>query len=246
MHNLLTAPAFGTKHLLGLAVIAIVNIILITVLKRKDFNKKKLVLVFLIIFYVLEFMKLGYMIFRDGSYPMNHLPLHLCSLPLYVYPILYLAKPNSKLEEIMNAAAFGPIISAGVIALLIPANIIGGDSWLPLSENYLPLVSFTYHGFMIFTSLYFVVSGIYKISFKGIYQAIQVTLGLMILALIANYLLDKDFMLLNRGSGSPFQFLLDYGQFVYTTAMILLGFVGVSLPFLIGMAVIKVKSIFGK
>lgn len=241
MYLLSTAPSFGPKHLIGLFVIMVIYIALSIVLKHKNSGYKKTVLFLLIAFYILEISKLLYLISRDGSYPMNHLPLHLCSLPLYVFPILYFAKENSKLEKYAKAAAFGPVLAAGVIAFLIPGNIIGEPGWLPLSDNFLPIVSFLYHGLMIFASVHLLKSGFYKFELKDMFKAIAFTSCLMILAIIINLTLDRDFMLLNKGIGSPFNFLIDTSQVLYTFTMIILGFIGVSIPFLVTGAIVKIK-----
>ena len=89
-------------------------------------------------------------------------------------------------------------------------------------------------------SIYLLSSKTYVPKFKDALYAMMFTLGLMILALIFNAILDKDYMLLNYGNGSPFQFLLDYGQLVYTTTMIMLGLVVISLVSLITTSIYKV------
>ena len=63
--------------------------------------------------------------------------------------------------------------------------------------------------------------------------------GLMILALIANSIFDRDYMLLNHGSGSPLVGVLEYGQFAYTMAMIVGGLVAVGLISIIATTIYK-------
>ena len=74
-------------------------------------------------------------------------------------------------------------------------------------------------------------------------KALAVTSVLMVFALIANALLDRDFMLLNTGNGSPLVFLLDNGQLFYTLSMIILGFFTIALIFVITVAIKKVKNV---
>ncbi len=226
MFNLLTAPSFGSKHLLGLLYVLIIVVLGVMFLKKD----KKTLLYLAIAFYVLEILKLGYMVIQKGSFPMNHLPFHLCSIPLYVYPIIYFSKEGSHLNKFAKAAGYSTVLAAGITALVIPVNIIGSnDSWFPFTDNFSPLVSFTFHGLMIMTPIYMIKSLKYKLEVFDIVRAIVFTMGLMILALIANGVLDKDYMLLNYGNGSPLVFLLDYGQFVYTGSMILLGLIMISI-----------------
>ena len=76
---------------------------------------------------------------------MNHLPLHLCSMPLYIYPILYFSKEGSKLEKYAKATAFVVVLAGALGALIVPGNIIGSnEAWFPFTDNFLPWVSFTF------------------------------------------------------------------------------------------------------
>ncbi|AIO19681.1 Integral membrane protein [Candidatus Izimaplasma bacterium HR1] len=223
MIQLLTAPMFGTKHILGLLYVVILVVVGIKLLGNNPTKRK--ILIITILFYVFEGLKLGYMIYRDGSYPMNHIPLHLCSMPLYIWPILYFSKKDSKLEKYALATAFTIVLGATLAALLNPGNIIGSnESWLPLTDNYLPWVSFTYHGLMLMSSFYLLTSKLYIPEYLDALRSLVFTFGLMIIALIVSFTIDQDYMLLHTGNGSPLKPVLDNsGQFVYTTLMIVVG-----------------------
>jgi uncharacterized membrane protein YwaF len=222
MFHLLTAPTFGSKHLIGLGYVVLIIIVGLQLLK-KDYTKQKL-LVFIVLFFGLEILKIGFLIIRDGSFPMNHIPLHLCSIPLYAYPAMYFAKEGSYFERVAKTTSVIVVIAAGITALLQPQNIIGeNETWFPATGNFLPLISFTFHGLMILAPLYLLRSKAYQPKYLDFFYAIQFTFGLMLIALLVNFTLDQDFMLLYKGNGSPLQFLLDQGQFIYTTTMIVLG-----------------------
>ena len=229
--SLLTAPIFGTKHIIAIVYVIILIAVLFYTNKEKSYEaNKKMILKLSIAFITLEIIKLSFLIIRDSSFPMNHLPFHLCSLPLYLYPILYFSKENSKLENFVKPAAYASVLAATLAALILPTNIIGSnDAWIPFTDNFFPLLSFTYHGLMLFAPIYMLRNKYYIITNKDIPKALAVTSVLMIFALIANFFLDRDFMLLNTGNGSPLVFLLDYGQLVYTLSMIGLGLIVVSL-----------------
>lgn len=232
---ILTAPMFGLKHISGLLVIAIVVGILLYFTKPTSYsNQKRIIRILAILFIILEILKIGFLIIKDGSYPLNHLPFHLCSIPLYLFPILSFTKENSKLEQIVKPAAYGVVMVAGLTALLVPVNIIGSnETWFPLVGNYLPIISFIFHGLMIFAGLYLIKSGYYKLKLSDIYKSYLVASVLMFLALIFNALLDKDYMLLNYGNGSPLQFLVEVNQALYTISMIVLGLVIIFIVFCI-------------
>ena len=240
---LLTAPMFGSKHLLGLLYVIVLVIVLFAFNKQTGYaSNKKMMLKLSIAFIGLEIIKLSVMTIRDGSFPMNHLPFHLCSLPLYLFPILYFAKENSLLEKYVKPAAYAGVLMAAILALIIPVNIIGSnDAWFPFTDNFFPLLSFTYHGIMIFAPLYMLRNKYYDIQYKDIPKAILVTSVLMVIAIITNLILDSDFMLLNTGNGSPLAFLLDSGQLIYTLTMILVGYALLSLVIVITKLIVNLR-----
>jgi len=235
------APMFGDKHIIGLGVIAVVIVILLLGVKKTDYQKQKSqILLFMILFFALEIAKLAYIINESGSFPMHQLPFHLCSLPLYLYPIMYISKENSKLQNFVKPAAFGVVLLAAVAALALPSTIIGDQlSWLPLGLNILPIISFTYHGLMIYSAFYLIKSGFYKFSIKGYKYAIMTVVPLLIPALFFNYIWDKDYMCLNRGSGIPFNFLRDTSQALFTGTLIGVAFLIIFIVFFITELILK-------
>jgi uncharacterized membrane protein YwaF len=222
---LITAEIFGSKHLMGL-LITIVFIALLYFFSETYFKDKpkKVLFVSMILFYVLEVMKISYFWINDGGYPMNHLPFHLCSLPLYLMPLLLFVK-SEKLQEYIKPALVAGLLFGSVVALLYPVNIIGdGTSFFPLQDNIPEWISFMYHPLMFFVATYVMYKEIYVIDFKGFYRSFPIIITYMLIAVVVNALLDKDFMLLNYGNGSPLQFMIEeYSPFVYTMTMAIVG-----------------------
>lgn len=236
---ILTAPMFGGKHILGLLVILALYVFIYLFVNKKNVPKEKVLLILTIVLLVLEVTKLLYLTIRDHSFPMNHLPFHLCSLPLYVYSIMAFCK-NDKIKEMVKPAAFAGVLFGGVVALLYPVNIIGGvENWKITGDNFLPFISFIFHGGMVFLAIYIIKSGIYKYQFSRIKDVYIVIVAFMVLAIIVNAITGRDFMLLNTGNGSPLEFLLDTSQIVYTGAMIALGLIGVLIFHSIGLLIKK-------
>lgn len=224
MFQILAASLFGSKHLLGLLYVVVLVMVGLFLLGKESSKKKILILIILL--FIFEISKLGFLIIRDGSFPMNHLPLHLCSIPLYIYPIIYFVKDGSKLQKYALATGFVTVLGAALAALFLPENIIGNnDHWFPVTNNFLPWLSFTYHGLMILAAAWLLKSKMYVPEYKDVFRVMPFTFGLMVLAIIANILLDKDFMLLNKGTGSPLAGILENGQVVYTISMIVTGLV---------------------
>jgi uncharacterized membrane protein YwaF len=230
--HLLTAPVFGSKHLIGLLAVVVLNVALYVVFQRRVKSEKTFVWILTIMFYVLEFIKIGYLIIRDGEFPMNHIPLHLCSMPLYAYLVWLLAKEGTMLKEAAKATAFGTVLIAGITALVMPVNIIGNlDNWALEADNFLPILSFVFHGLMVFSGWYIVKSGFLQVTKRTTLLAIAFTSALMVVALIVNGLTGSDYMLLNEGKGSPLVFLRDIAPLLYTLTMILLGYALIALTF---------------
>jgi len=219
---LLTAPLFGDKHLIGLLFIAIIFLFFGSMLSRmKNLSHKRMILIFMIMFYILEIAKIGYMIYTDGVYPIYQLPLHLCSIPLYLYPLMFFFKNSKFVENYIKPTAYSLVLIAGIMAMALPINIIGGDvNWFPLKDNILPIISFLFHGLMIFSSIYLLISKYYIFNINNYIKVMSIGVFFAIMAITANALLDKDFMLLNYATGSPLAFILEISKPLYILSMI--------------------------
>jgi uncharacterized membrane protein YwaF len=225
---LFAAAVFGSKHIIGLVIVIILVIAAMMFVEKKEVKKEKVLVVATIGFLVIEVTKLTFITIDDGVFPLYHIPLHLCSLPLYLYPIIVWSN-NEKVKQFVIPASFATILFGGMIALLYPSNILGSeDTWAFTKNNFLPYISFIYHGIMIFAPIYLLRSGIYKIKGRHIKEAYIVSLIFMLIAIIVNYVLDKDFMLLHYGNGSPFQFLREVSPLLYTSVMIVLGLIAIA------------------
>jgi len=124
---------------------------------------------------------------------------------------------------------------AGLIALLIPTNILGVELfWFPIQNNLVELTSFLFHGIMLATPLALIKLGYYKPRISDISKALIVTGIFAVVAMIFNTFTNQDFLLLNYGNGSPFQFLISTSKLLYQTTMIGLGAFLISLFFIIG------------
>jgi len=220
---LLSAPLFGPKHAIGVLAVLILAAIASMIIynKKVKINNRRAILIFMIMFYILEIAKLSYIMYPNWSFPIYQLPLHLCSLPLYLYPLMYFLKPGIVVERYIKPTAYSVVMLAGIMALALPTNILGDAvSWLPLKDNVLPIISFLFHGLMIFSSIFLLRSGYYKFRLNDMFRAILCTTIFAGIAMTANELLDKDFMLLHYGNGSPLQFINDKSHVLYLFSMI--------------------------
>jgi len=67
-----------------------------------------------------------------------------------------------------------------------------------------------------------------------------------LMAITMNNLLDKDFMMLNRGTGSPFQFLIEISKPLYISTMVGLALILIGLDFVITDAIVNPRRVSDK
>ena len=232
------AQVFGEKHLFGSGLIFVLVIGFLWWLKPSQNitrQQKNLLYLFTILFLGVEIIRLFFLIQRDGGLAIYQLPLNLCSVPLYLYPSLSIGNQYPWVKKWLMPAAFSTVMLAGLIALLIPSNILGvSNSWFPLSENYVEIASFSYHGLMMLAPLALIKVRFYQPSIQDIPYALGFTGIFAIIAMIVNHFTNQDFLLLNYGTGSPFRFLISTSKLLYQFVMITLGAFLISLFFVVG------------
>ncbi len=236
---LVLAQVFGEKHLFGTGFLMLLVVLFLVFLKPNSQGLKKQQIFYLRLFTFLflgiEGLRLIFLIDRDGGLAIYQLPLNLCSVPLYLYPALALDNKNGLIKRWLMPASFATVMLAGLVALLIPTNILGPElSWFPLERNVVEMTSFTYHAVMIAAPLALIKLGYYQPKIKDIPYALAFTAAFAAVAMIVNAFTNQDFLLLNYGNGSPFQFLIATSQFVYQLAMFGLGIFLISMFFIIG------------
>jgi hypothetical protein len=225
---MLFAQVFGDKHLFGTGFLLLAVFVFLFLLKKSKTDLKKqqrfYLYLFTVLFLVIESLRLIFLLIRDGGLAIYQLPLNLCSVPLYLYPAISLDKKNGRLKQWLMPAAFATVMLAGLIALLIPSNILGPEMfWLPIDKNYVEIASFTFHAVMIAAPLALIKLDFYKPKMSDIGYALAFTAGFAAVAMTVNALTNQDFLLLNNGNGSPFQFLITESKLLYQATMIGLG-----------------------
>lgn len=225
---------YGTKHLIGLGWTAVLILLLtiISIKTQKKYGEVLILKVGALIFLSLELIKYIYLYF-NGGLSFFYFPIQFCSLMLYAYPII--AFGDKKLSSIVLPFAYVGGLVAGLLALLMPTNILGNPDtkWLDWN-NFLYTLSFIYHAFMIYYSAYLIISKKYKAKLSDIKNVVIITSFFALVAQTLNILSDNDFMMLNRGSGNPLSFLMEYNYLYYIGSQALI-LVVVSFLF-IGMA----------
>jgi len=104
------AQVFGEKHLFGTGfILLVIFIFLLFIPKNTDIKIQIIYLkIFTALFLLIEFLRLVFLVVRDGSLAIYQLPLNLCSLPLYLYPILAFNFGNTKIKTWIMTRHFQP------------------------------------------------------------------------------------------------------------------------------------------
>lgn len=228
---------FGFKHLFGLFwLFSLIIITLIITLRIKKRYKKDESYDRAVIRYTCYFMW-GWEIIKTirifngaddgdvGEYTAYMLPFHICSMALYIFPMIGSKHPG-KLSEFVKSYGYATMLLVTMIILTIPASsgILGDlNNWNLVYENLLPYQSFLYHGSLVFVPLYMILSGFYNPKFKDIPKALVVLLVTASIAFSLNKILGgTDFMMLQFGWGNPFAYLIDsnYGLYLLLLALV--------------------------
>lgn len=240
-----TSPTvFGEKHIVGSIVILIlIAIALILFLKvLKNVNPVKVLRGTALFLLLLELAKYTEALLTGGSFPVYYIPMQLCSFSLYLMPIV--AFGNGKLRRFFEPTCFSVGLLAGLIVLFYPVTVLGGDyDWFPLTNNIVPLISFFYHGTMIFFSLYLLMSKQFRPELRQ-YPRVYFTLVVFAgMAMITNAIFGTDMMFLNTAAGCPFQFiLLNNGRLAYMLFMAAAAFILLFIPLAPGFLASYIKD----
>ena len=131
-----------------------------------------------------------------GNYMVKYLPLHLCSINIFLIAF-HAIRPNDTLGSFLYTVC----IPGAMAALLFP-------TWTTLPVlNFMHLHSTTIHILLVMYPMVLAVNGDVKIEAKMIPKCLLVLLGLAGVALIANLILDTNFMfLMEAEEGNPLTF----------------------------------------
>ena len=133
------------------------------------------------------------MLFIGGRYTPSYLPLHLCSINIFLIAI-HAWHPTEMLSNFLYTVC----IPGTIAALLFP-------SWTKLPVlNFMHLHSTTIHIELVMYPLVLAVNGVLKPSAKGIPKCLLLLVCLAGVALVANLIFDTNFMFLMEAEpGNP-------------------------------------------
>lgn len=199
---------YGLGHIIWLAGIAVATVFL-AIWYRACEGKEKITFdrVVASVMLVLEGLWLG-MLASGGNLNLYMLPLHMCSLSIYLY-IIYGYHRVSWIGEYIYA--FG--IPGGLAALLFP-----NWSAYPMG-NYYCISSFLLHGLLVAYGVMLLAGRVVRPNIRNLWKPMAFVLLLAIPLYFFNLHFGSNYMFLNKPSpGSPLELLARFGKVGYLAA----------------------------
>ncbi|MCR5487328.1 MAG: YwaF family protein [Lachnospiraceae bacterium] len=198
-------------------------VIMMTARRLPLILKNRLVRVLALIPVLTEVLKVSFLILGHRM-SIGHLPLHLCSLSIFLYPIsAYLCRPGSFFSSFINEAIVCVMFPAGLSALLLP------DWTMYPLISFMSLTSFLWHGAQVLYPLLLLSCMHYRPRLSRIWQDLVFLLifGLPVYAFDLHFRCNYWF-LLAPVPGTPLEPLYDLagpayyvpGLFLFASSLI--------------------------
>jgi len=232
------------QHLTFVTSLMVVMIALAIVLglknKGRDEKKKNAVLIWAaILIDSFEIFKIVLACSQDPTAWQVNLPLFLCSIQLITIPLA--AFTRGRIKE----AAMDFVCIFGLLGAVLGTYGAGQN------YNAYPVLSFTNvvsgitHSISGFTSLYIMISGMVSMRRRNMWITFSILGGFCAAAMVANKLLDYNYMFLVRGDGTPYDIfynLVGGHPILYPTVVILLFLLYITLFYLVYFLIQKRKA----
>lgn len=197
--------AYSWQHLLFVFIVTLIMVGLAIFLGLKNKNKdeatkNKVIIWAAILIDGFEIIKLIIFAWRahDITTLRTNLPLFLCSIQLITIPLAAFSKGRIKEASMDFVVLFG--ILGGIAGTIGAAQNYNAYPVLAFDN----VVSATTHNISAFTGLYIIISGLITLKKENIWIVCTILFSFIILALIANKLLDYNYMFLRNHDGTPY------------------------------------------
>lgn len=189
---------FGKTHLIWLFSIALLGVLLCMTYIRSNESGRRAILWTVCILTLCNEIAKYTVLGISGNFKVDYLPLHLCSINIFVI-LAYMITKKAILAEILYAAS----LPGALAALLFP-------SWTALPPtSFMHIHSFTVHFELMIFPLLLLVGGFVP-SFRRLSKAFPAILSVAVFVYIFNKIFDTSFMFLNgAGEGNPLSFFED-------------------------------------
>jgi len=207
-------PQFGTLHLIWLAVFGVICLTSILWYRKQDPHKQKVWKVTVAVLLLIDELFKVVMLVLGGRYTASYLPLHLCSINIFVIAF-HAWKPS----KVAGGYLYTVGIAGALAALLFP-------SWTSLPfMNFMHLHSFTVHILLALYPITLFAAGELQPKTKKIPQYLLLLLGMAVPIYFINLLLDTNFMFLMQADERNPLFLFEqmWGNHLYGFPVIIAG-----------------------
>ena len=210
--------------------------------KNKEMDQKnKVLIIAAILIDAIEIFKITIFCVRSHSLDAikTNLPLFLCSIQLIAIPLAAFSKGRIKeacLDFVFIFGLLGAVLGTYGAGQNYNAYPVLGI------EN---VASGLTHSISGFASLYIVISGMASMKKNNIWITFSILGGFALLALIANWIIDYNYMFLRRGDGTPYDIffnLVNGNPVLYPMVVIGLFLVYIAVFYLVYMMIQKKKS----
>ena len=176
---------FGTKHLIIMALCAVVMVAAYFAARKWELSK--LIKVLFTIGVISELIKVFYYIIANeavygGILPKTDLPFHLCSIQILFVAIVRFTN-SQKIKELLLSFMIPSCLFGGIAAILIATTS---------SLNGMPILSlqyFGYHSAIVIFALVLLTSGVLQLTIRHYVNCLKFLVGLMLFAIYINSIL---------------------------------------------------------
>jgi uncharacterized membrane protein YwaF len=204
-----TRPADGFlswKHLVFVTSLMVIMVTLAVIFGRRnrsasDAQKNRVLVVAAILIDSIELFKIVLLCLRSKD-PWTwkyELPLFMCSILLIAIPMAAFCKGR------MKEAALDFVLIFGLLGAVLGTYGAGNNYGTYPVWGFDNVVSGITHSISGFASLYIGITGMASLKKKNIPITFSVMLGFAVCAMIANRILDYNYMFLVRGDGTPYE-----------------------------------------
>lgn len=206
---------FGTEHITAVVLSLISAWTLAFIYCRCKKSGKAILAVISILLPLTELSKIIFLQ-KTGHFGIGHLPLHLCSLSIILYPLYAIIKPG-RIRDFLGDFACLVLLPAGLGAILFP------DWTIYPVISFMSLSSFAWHTLQITLPLCIIIAG--EVCPKP--GSILYSIAFLLLITIPVYLFDRHFscnyFFLLRPVPGPFELVYDrFGIAGYLPALSIL------------------------
>lgn len=205
---------FGLKHCVVLIIILLFLVSFTIWFCKTKFQKKDIILkIIAVLLPLLEMLKI-IMLLLCHRMDKGHLPLHLCSMAIFIYPLITFTH-NKKLRESLSEISVITLMPAAVFALLFP------DWTMYPIMNFYCIHAFLWHALQVLLPILFIKYGWCRPCVRNIWKnSLFLLVGGSIIWVFDSIMSCNYWFLKEPAPVSPLEWLYNtFGNYVYVPAL---------------------------